>query len=111
MSKNKKGLSTKVVTLYEPDGNDEFDVYVTYTIYNEEEVMDDSFGDSPYITREDIDIKHYESNNDEDLPDWVNDDLVYDSLLDELEEESEWKDEEEETDFEDDDDEEEDDNW
>lgn len=94
MSKNKKGLNNRVITVYNPQDSDEFDVYVTYTFIKEEEIMDDSFGDSPYISREDIDIKHFESNSDEEIPEWVTEDLVYDSLIEELEEDYGWEDEE-----------------
>ncbi len=110
MGKNKKGLNNKVITVYEPTGDDEFDVYVTYTFFKEEEVMDDSFGDSPYISREDVDIKHFESNDDYELPEWLTEDLVYDALIEELEEDSQWEDEEDDYDDEDIDDEE-DSNW
>jgi len=112
MGKNKKGINNKVVTLYEPDGYDKFYVYVTYTIFNEKEILDDSFGDSQYINREDIDIKHYESNSDEEMPDWVTEDLIYDSLVEELEDEvDDWENENELKDLEDDTDEEDDENW
>jgi len=57
----------------------------------------------PYISREDIDIKHFESNEDEDLPEWVNEDLVYEALIEELEEDYLWEDEDD--DYEDDEDE------
>jgi hypothetical protein len=112
MGKSKKGLNNKVVTVYNPNGDDEFDVYVTYTFFNEEEDMDDSFGDSPYISREDVDIKHFESNDDEDLPEWVNEDLIYDALIEELEEDALWEDEDDDYEDEDDDfDDDQDENW
>ena len=45
---------------------------------------EDFFGESTF-NRENIDIKHFEPNNDEDMPSGVVEDLVYDSLIDELE--------------------------
>lgn len=85
MGKSKKGLNTKVVTVFDPNGDEEFEVYVTYSWYNDTNSVDDLFGDSSEISREDIDIKQFESNNDDDLPFWITEDLVYDSLIDELE--------------------------
>jgi len=112
MGKSKKGLNTKVVTIYDPNSPDEAEVYVSYSWYNEPEIIEDSYGDSNYINREDIDIKNYESNTDEDLPDWVSEDLVYESLIEELEdehvdEEDDYEDDDFKDDFGDDDDE----NW
>lgn len=111
MGKNKKGLNNKVITVYHPITDEDFDVYVTYTFYREEEVMDDSFGDSPYISREDIDIKHYESNSDEEVPEWITEDMVYQSLIEELEEDHLWEDEEDDYEEESDLDDDEDENW
>jgi hypothetical protein len=84
MSKSKKGLSSKVITVFDPNTDEEFEVYVTYEWYNESVFSDDLFGELSF-NRENIDIKHFESNNDEDIPSWVIEDLVYDSLIDELE--------------------------
>ena len=95
MSKLKKGLSSKTITVFNPNTDEEFEIYVTYEWYNESdfsddltEKLDDFFGESSF-NRENIDIKHFEPNNDEDIPSWVVEDLVYDSLIDELEIESE----------------------
>jgi hypothetical protein len=108
MNKKKKGLNTKEITLYNPNGDEEFDVYVSYTFIREDD--NDLFDDDIFIDRGDIDIKHYESNNDDELPEWVTEDMVYDYLIEELEEESVWEDDEE--DFDDDfSDDEEDSNW
>ena len=84
MSKSKKGLSNKVITVFDPNTDEEFEIYVTYEWYNESDFSDDLFGDLSF-SRENIDIKQFESNNDEDIPSWVIEDLVYDSLIDELE--------------------------
>ena len=91
MSKSKKGLSSKTITVFNPNTDEEFEIYVTYEWYNESdfsddltEKLDDFFGESSF-NRENIDIKHFEPNNDEDIPSWVIEDLVYDSLIDELE--------------------------
>lgn len=111
MGKNKKGLHNRVITVYDPATDNDFEVYVTYTFFKEEEVMDDSFGDSPYISREDIDIKHYESNSDDDLPEWVTEELIYDSLIEELEDDYLWEEEEDDYEEEEDFDDEEDENW
>ena len=88
MSKSKKGLSSKTITVFNPNTDEEFEIYVTYEWYNESVFSDDLFGDLSF-SRENIDIKHFEPNNDEDIPSWVVEDLVYDSLIDELEIESE----------------------
>jgi hypothetical protein len=111
MGKSKKGLNTKVVTIYDPNSSDEAEVYVSYSWYNEPEIIEDSYGDSNYINREDIDIKNYESNTDEDLPDWVSEDLVYESLIEELEDEHVEEDDYEDDDFKDNFDDDDDENW
>ena len=87
MGKSKKGLNTKVVTIYDPNSSEEFEIYVSYSWFNEPDTNDDGYGDSYYVSREDIDIKHFESNNDDELPDWASEDLVYESLIEELEDE------------------------
>lgn len=84
MSKSKRGLNSKVITVFDPNTDEEFEVYVTYEWYNESDFSEDFFGESTF-NRENIDIKHFEPNNDEDMPSWVVEDLVYDSLIDELE--------------------------
>jgi hypothetical protein len=111
MGKSKKGLNTKVVTIYDPNSSDEAEVYVSYSWYNEPEIIEDSYGDSNYINREDIDIKNYESNTDEDLPDWVSEDLVYESLIEELEDEHVEEDDYEDDEFKDDFGTDDDENW
>lgn len=87
MGKFKKGLNTKVITIYDPNSSDESDVYVSYSWFNEPYVGEDNYGELFYINREDIDIKHFESNDDEELPEWASEDLVYESLIEELEDE------------------------
>jgi hydroxymethylpyrimidine pyrophosphatase-like HAD family hydrolase len=84
MSKSKKGLSSKVITVFDPNTDEEFEVYVTYEWYNESDFSEE-FSEESTFNRENIDIKHFEPNNDEDMPSWVVEDLVYDSLIDELE--------------------------
>jgi hypothetical protein len=84
MAKSKKGILTKTILVEDPDGFNDVEVYVTYSWYNEEKDMDDYYEES-YITRDDIDIKHYESNTDEELPEWLTIDLVYDSLIEDIE--------------------------
>lgn len=113
MGKYKKGLNTKVVVIYDPNSSDETEVYITYSWFNEPEISDETQVDSFYVSREDIDIKHFESNSDEELPVWVNEDLVYESLIEELEyehnieEEDDYEEDDEDDDFDADDDE----NW
>ena len=84
MGKSKKGLSIRTITVFNPNTDEEFEVYVTYSWYNDD-LIDD--GESIDITREDIDIKHFESNCDKEIPNWVSEDLVYESLINELESE------------------------
>ena len=113
MSKSKKGLSNKVITVFDPNTDEEFEIYVTYERYNESVFSDDLFGDLSF-SRENIDIKHFESNNDENVPSWVIEDLVYDSLIDELEiefNEEELIDDDIDDYYEDDDTDETDENW
>lgn len=84
MGKNKKSLSSKVVTVFNPENDEEFDVYVTYSWIEED---DDDYENEVYdgIPNEDnIDIKQFESDTDEDLPDWVTEELVYEVLIDEI---------------------------
>jgi len=80
---NKKGLNTKVITVLNPDSDDELELFVTYEIVDSENSDDDeNFLNSNY----DIDIKSFEPNNDEEeLPEWITEDFVYDSLYEELE--------------------------
>jgi hypothetical protein len=82
---NKKGLNTKVITVFNPENDDDFELFVTYEIL-EPDLFDDD--DSTYYDISgDVDIKSYEPNGDDELPDWVTEDLVYDSLLEELDSE------------------------
>jgi hypothetical protein len=88
MGKTNKGLHTKVINVFDPESDEEFEIYVTFEKFNNNNFSDD-FAEFSYISREDIDIKHYESNSDEDIPFWVSEDLIYDYLIDELESEME----------------------
>lgn len=83
---NKKGLHTKVITVFNPDNDDDFELFVTYEIL-ESDLVDDE--ETFYDITGDVDVKSYETNGDEDVPDWVTEDLVYDALLVELEVEDE----------------------
>jgi hypothetical protein len=82
----KKGLNTKIITVFNPDNDDDFELFVTYEILDSDLNDDD---DTYYNVDGDVDIKSYESNNDEDMPEWVTEDLVYSSLFEELELEEE----------------------
>jgi hypothetical protein len=84
MKKSKKGLNTKVINVFDPESDEEFELYVTFEKFNNTDYSED-FMDIGYIDRESVDIKHFESNNDEDVPFWVTEELVYDYLIDELE--------------------------
>lgn len=86
MGKSKKGLHTRVINVFDPESDEQFEIYVTFEKFNDNSFSDD-FSDVSYIDREDIDITHYESNSDEDIPFWVSEDLIYDYLIDELESE------------------------
>jgi hypothetical protein len=111
MGNSKRGLLTRVITVSNPETGDDFEVYVTYEKFVDENTNDELFNDSPFVP-EDVDIKHYESDTEDELPEWVTEDLVYDSLIKDLEEDYE---EEEDDELYDDFDEEEDvdtdENW
>lgn len=84
MGKNKKSLSSKVVTVFNPENDEEFDVYVTYSWIEED---NDDYENEVYdgiLNEDNIDIKQFESDTDEDLPDWVTEELVYEVLIDEI---------------------------
>jgi hypothetical protein len=83
----KKGLNTKIITVFNPDNDDDFELFVTYEILDSD--LNDDDDDTYYNVDGDVDIKSYESNNDEDMPKWVTEDLVYSSLFEELELEEE----------------------
>lgn len=89
MNNNKKGLETKVVTVYDDNTDQEFDVYVSYYI-------SDDYENS--LDEELFQIVHFESNNDMDIPEWVTETLVLESLIeshlsDEIDEIDKWDDE------------------
>lgn len=92
MGKSKKGLNTKVINVFDPESDEQFEIYVTFEKFNTTDYSED-FNDIGYIDRENIDIKHFESNSDDDIPFWVTEDLVYDYLIDELESEIDMEDE------------------
>jgi hypothetical protein len=79
---NKKGLNTKVITVFNPDNDEDFELFVTYEIL-ESDLVDDE--ETFYDITGDVDIKSYNTNGEEDVPDWVTEDLVYETLLTELE--------------------------
>lgn len=89
MSNNKKGLETKVITVYDDNTDNEFEVYVSYYI-------SDDYENS--LDEELFQIVHFESNNDIDLPEWVTETLVLESLIenhlsDEMDDIDKWDDE------------------
>ena len=43
MSKSKRGLNSKVITVFDPNTDEEFEVYVTYEWYNESDFSEDFF--------------------------------------------------------------------
>ena len=95
---NKKGLNTKVITVFHPDTDEEFELFVTYEYINKDDSDDE---DNLFIDNNEVDVKSYEPNNEVDeLPGWVSEDIVYESLYGELEldalEEEELTDEEDE---------------
>ena len=83
MGKTNKGLHTKVINVFDPESDEEFEIYVTFEKYHNTDYDDDIF-DVSDTNREDVDIKYYESNDDNDIPFWVTEDLIYDYLIDEL---------------------------
>lgn len=103
MAKSKKSLSTKVVTVFDPHSDDEFEVYVTFSWINNDTFDDYLHHDyDGMINQEDLDIKQFESDNAEDLPEWVTEELVYEALIDELSEEIDDYEEDEEDEYEED---------
>jgi len=84
MDKNKKGLNTQVVTVYNSDTDDEFEVYVSYFLLNEKGFSNNLLNHDDVIDEDDIQIQHFESNNDVDIPEWVTENLVLESLIEEL---------------------------
>lgn len=89
MSNNKKGLETKVITVYDDNTDNEFEVYVSYYI-------SDDYENS--LDEELFQIVHFESNSDIDLPEWVTETLVLESLIenhlsDEMDNIDKWDDE------------------
>lgn len=86
MNNNKKGLQTKVITVYDDNTDNEFDVYVSYYISDDHKnSLDDDL----------FQVVHFESNNDIDLPEWVTEIMVLESLIesylsDEIDEMDKW---------------------
>ena len=80
---SKKGLNTKVITVFSPETDDEIELFVTYEMIDSNRDEDD---DTYFADNENVDIKSYEPNDDvDDIPSWVTEELVYESLLDEIE--------------------------
>jgi hypothetical protein len=77
----KKGLHTKTIVIYDTESDYDFELFVTYEFLDLDINDEDDFF---HFTNDDIDIKSYISNNDEEIPDWITDEMVYDSLMDEL---------------------------
>jgi hypothetical protein len=91
MNNNKKGLQTKVITVYDDNTDQEFDVYVSYYV-------SDDYNNS--LDEDLFQVVHFESNNDVDLPEWVNEIMVLESLIeshisDEIDEMDKWDNESE----------------
>jgi hypothetical protein len=78
----KKGLNTKTIVVTNPDNGDEFELFVTFEIIDNELIEDD---DVYFDIDDNVDIKSYESTCEEEIPEWVNEDMVYDSIIEELE--------------------------
>ena len=96
---NKKGLNTRVITVFHPDTDEEFELFATYEYINKDDSDED---DNLFMDNNEVDIKSYEPNNEVDeLPTWLTEDMVYEALYDELEidefEEEELTEEEEDT--------------
>jgi hypothetical protein len=86
MNNNKKGLQTKVITVYDDNTDQEFDVYVSYYV-------SDDYNNS--LDEDLFQVVHFESNNDVGLPEWVNEIMVLESLIeshisDEIDEMDKW---------------------
>ena len=83
MGKFKNGLNSKIITVINPETDEELDLYVSYEVINEDG-LDDDFDEIGGFSDNVIDIKHFEPNDDVEMGEWVNEDLVYESLLGEL---------------------------
>jgi hypothetical protein len=80
---NKKGLNTRTITVFHPDTDEEFELFVTYERINKDDSYDE---DNLFINNDEVDIKSYEPNNEVDeLPNWLTEDIVYEALYGELE--------------------------
>jgi hypothetical protein len=80
---NKKGLNTRTITVFHPDTDEEFELFVTYEHINKDDSYDE---DNLFINNDEVDIKSYEPNNEVDeLPNWLTEDIVYEALYGELE--------------------------
>jgi hypothetical protein len=82
----KKGLQNKLVTVFNPENDDEFELFVSYEKLNET----DSYEDNDfYIHSHDFDIKNYVSSNNDEIPEWLTEEMVHNSLNEIINEEFE----------------------
>ena len=80
----KKGLNTKTITIFDLDNGYDFELFVTYEIMDSD--IDDE-DDSFFNVDGEIDIKSYISSTDEDIPEWITEDMIYNSLIEDLQNE------------------------
>jgi len=79
----KKGLEAKLITIFNPENSEEFEVFVTYEFLNEN-MLDEE--EELYNYNYSFDIKNYVSSNNDDIPDWLTEEMVYGSLNEAIDE-------------------------
>jgi hypothetical protein len=73
----KKDIEAKLITVFNPENGDEFEVFVTYEFINDNLLEED---EEIYMYNYGFDIKSYVSSNNEDVPEWMTEEMVYHSL-------------------------------
>jgi hypothetical protein len=79
----KKGLEAKLITVFNPENGEEFEVFVTYEFLNEN-MLDEE--EELYNYNYGFDIKNYVSSNNDDIPDWLTEEMIYSSLSEAIDE-------------------------
>jgi hypothetical protein len=73
----KKDIEAKLISVFNPENGDEFEVFVTYEFINDNLLEED---EEIYMYNYGFDIKSYVSSNNEDVPEWMTEEMVYHSL-------------------------------
>lgn len=77
-----RGINSKVITVLNPETDEELDVFVRYKWYHDPGRAYMPNGDPGYPSESELDIVDSYPNNDpnEPLPDWVDDSMLEDKL-------------------------------